>query len=180
MNQVGCCAGAVTYRTVLDVDRGLSWEEALAMRDDYVAEVRMAGGTLDPLVGFHLFTTSKQIGKTGGSTPRTALQATLIEPADQLSLWVRDVLLKLVCLELACPSPILTAMLTEVCPVTRQVCPRRMPLLPCMSGGSMGLGAISDAGGDVRVVPDWLQGSLMRAARNDPLCCAQGTRTSSW
>ncbi len=59
------CAGATTYRTVLNVDRGLSWEEALAMRDAYVAEVRTAGAAVDPLVGFHLFTNSKEIGKTG-------------------------------------------------------------------------------------------------------------------
>ncbi len=59
------CAGATTYRTVLDVDRGLSWEEALAMRDAHVAEVHTAGATVDPLVGFHLFTTSREIGKTG-------------------------------------------------------------------------------------------------------------------
>lgn len=68
-----CCAGATTYRTVLDVDRGLSWGEALAMRDAYVAEVRTAGGTVDPFVGFHLFTTSKEIGKTGAPPPLAAL-----------------------------------------------------------------------------------------------------------
>lgn len=59
------CAGATTYRTVLDVDRGLSWADAVAMRDAHVAEVTEDGGTVDPLVGFHLFTTQKEIGKTG-------------------------------------------------------------------------------------------------------------------
>ena len=47
------------------MDRGLSWEDAVAMRDAYVGEVRAAGGPVDPHVGFHLFTTSKEIGKTG-------------------------------------------------------------------------------------------------------------------
>ena len=58
-------AGATTYRTVLNVDRGLSWEDAVAMRDANVEELQAAGGPVDPLVGFHLATYSKEIGKTG-------------------------------------------------------------------------------------------------------------------
>ena len=49
------------------------------MRDAYVAEVRTAGSGVDPLVGFHLFTTSKEIGKTGGSTSLTASQTTFLD-----------------------------------------------------------------------------------------------------
>ena len=80
---LGQCAGATTYRTVLNVDRGLSWEEALAMRDAYVAEVRTAGGAVDPLVGFHLFTTSKEIGKTGAPLQYLSSQGSaMIWPKD--------------------------------------------------------------------------------------------------
>lgn len=60
-------AGATTYRTVLNVDRGLSWEDAVAMRDANVEELQAAGSHVDPLVGFHLATYSKEIGKTGDS-----------------------------------------------------------------------------------------------------------------
>ena len=60
-------AGATTYRTVLDVDRGLSWAEAVAMRDAHVAEVLAAGSAVDPRVGFHLFTTQKEVGRTGAA-----------------------------------------------------------------------------------------------------------------
>ena len=58
-------AGATTYRTVLDVDRGLSWAEAVAMRDAHVAEVRASGAQVDRHVGFHIFTTQKEVGRTG-------------------------------------------------------------------------------------------------------------------
>ena len=60
-------AGAATHRTVLDVDRGLSWAEAVAMRDAHVAEVAASGGAVDRHVGFHIFTAQKEVGKTGAA-----------------------------------------------------------------------------------------------------------------
>ena len=54
---------------MLDVDRGLSWAEAVVMRDAHVAEVLAAGGAVDPRVGFHLFTTQKEVGRTGAAVP---------------------------------------------------------------------------------------------------------------
>lgn len=60
-----CPAGATTHRTILDVDRGLSWGDAVAMRDANVADALAAGVAVDKLVGFHQYTTSKEIGGTG-------------------------------------------------------------------------------------------------------------------
>ena len=56
---------------MLDVDRGLSWAEAVAMRDAHVAEVRASGAEVDRHVGFHLFTTQKEVGRTGATAPHS-------------------------------------------------------------------------------------------------------------
>jgi hypothetical protein len=59
------CAGATTYRTVLDVDRGLSWEAAVAYRDAALAELAAAGEPNDPHIGFYVDRYIKDHGKTG-------------------------------------------------------------------------------------------------------------------
>jgi hypothetical protein len=58
-------AGATTYRTTLNVDRGLSWESAFAYRDANLAELREAGEDPDPRIGFYVDRHIKDHGKTG-------------------------------------------------------------------------------------------------------------------
>ena len=59
------------------MDRGLSWAEAVAMRDAHVAEVRASGAEVDRHVGFHIFTTQKEVGRTGVRQRPTILPLTV-------------------------------------------------------------------------------------------------------
>ncbi|BDA48430.1 probable protein strawberry notch homolog 1 [Coccomyxa sp. Obi] len=57
--------GATTYHTILNVNRGLSWEEAVAYRDAHVADTEAAGEPADRNVGFYVDRHVKDHGKTG-------------------------------------------------------------------------------------------------------------------
>ncbi|CAL8463694.1 g3228 [Coccomyxa elongata] len=57
--------GATTYHTILNVNRGLSWEDAVAYRDACVAETEAAGEPADRNVGFYVDRHVKDHGKTG-------------------------------------------------------------------------------------------------------------------
>lgn len=59
------CSGATTYHTVLDVDRGLSWADAAAYRDNYIARRTAAGEEVDPNTGFWIDRLVPNHGKTG-------------------------------------------------------------------------------------------------------------------
>ena len=59
------CAGATTYHAVLNVNRGLSWDDAVAYRDAALAQAVDAGEELDRNVGFYTDRFVKDHGKTG-------------------------------------------------------------------------------------------------------------------
>ena len=46
-------AGAKTFSSKVELDHGMSWEEALAARDELVAEAKAAGKKLNPRTGFY-------------------------------------------------------------------------------------------------------------------------------
>ena len=50
---------------MLNVDRGLSWEEAVAYRDANIKELEEAEEPRDPRVGFYVDRYIKDHGKTG-------------------------------------------------------------------------------------------------------------------
>ena len=46
-------AGAKTFASKVELDHGMSWEEALAARDELVAEAKATGKKLHPRTGFY-------------------------------------------------------------------------------------------------------------------------------
>lgn len=59
-------AGARTYHTIVEVNRGLSWEQALKFRDEVVQEATSRGEAPSRNVGFYkMMRDNNNWGKTG-------------------------------------------------------------------------------------------------------------------